>query len=155
MNVLVQIQAARRGEDRRALHALVRRVVETTVRCADGPLDSETSVLLVDDGDIRLLNSHYRGQDRPTDVLGFAASEAEGFVAPVAMLGDVVVSVETALRQASERGHSLRRELAILLIHGTAHLLGYDHESVTAAESKRMRALELAALEELERQLVV
>lgn len=94
---------------------------------------AELSVVLVDDERIRELNRDYRGVDRPTDVLSFAMREGEG--EPVQteegreLLGDIVISVETAERQANQYGHSLRRELAFLAVHGFLHLLGYDHQS--------------------------
>ncbi|MBE3551665.1 MAG: rRNA maturation RNase YbeY [Kyrpidia tusciae] len=94
---------------------------------------AEVSVVLVDDERIRELNRDYRGVDRPTDVLSFAMREGEG--EPVQteegreLLGDIVISVETAERQANQYGHSLRRELAFLAVHGFLHLLGYDHQS--------------------------
>ncbi|MGQ9631248.1 MAG: rRNA maturation RNase YbeY [bacterium] len=89
---------------------------------------AEVSVLLTDDEEIRSLNRRYRGVDRPTDVLAFAMGECRS-AAPDDILGDVVISVDTAQRQAEELGHSLERELEILLIHGILHLLGYDHDA--------------------------
>lgn len=89
------------------------------------------------DHEIRSLNRQYRGKDKPTDVLSFPlADELHPF-----LLGDVVISVETAARQAQRRGHSLREELQILLIHGILHLLGYDHE-VSRSEAIRMHRKE-------------
>jgi probable rRNA maturation factor len=80
----------------------------------------------VSDAEIRSLNRKYRRVDRSTDVLAFALQEGEGFSNP-ALLGDVVVSLETAARQARRRRVSLRREVLELFIHGLLHLLGYDH----------------------------
>lgn len=99
----------------------------------EGVEAAEVSVVLVDDERIHELNRDYRGVDRPTDVLSFAMREGEG--EPVQteegreLLGDIVISVETAERQANQYGHSLRRELAFLAVHGFLHLLGYDHQS--------------------------
>lgn len=95
-------------------------------------LDSEVSLLLVDDESIRELNLSYRGMDKATDVLSFAMNEeidgAPEFIsAEENILGDIVISLETAQRQASEYGHSLDRELGFLTVHGMLHLLGYDH----------------------------
>lgn len=80
------------------------------------------------------LNHEYRGKDKPTDVLSFALFESSGegdIVFPGEenqfALGDLVVSIDTAARQAGELGHSLEREVAFLTIHGVLHLLGYDH----------------------------
>ena len=89
------------------------------------------------DPEIHTLNRQYRGKDRPTDVLSFPLADA---LQP-SLLGDVVISVETAARQARRRGHSLREELRTLLIHGILHLLGYDHE-ISRSEAIRMRRKE-------------
>ena len=102
----------------------------------------ELSLLLVSDGEMRRLNRRWRGRDRPTDVLAFAQAEGPGG-APDGMLGDVVISVDTARRQAAERGETLGREAERLLVHGVLHLLGYDHERSTA-EARRMQRRERA-----------
>jgi probable rRNA maturation factor len=102
--------------------------------------DAELSVLLVSDREIHRLNRAWRGKDRPTDVLSFSQQEGDG-AAPSGLLGDVVISVDTARRQAAERGESLRRETERLLIHGVLHLLGYDHER-SPAEARRMQRRE-------------
>lgn len=86
--------------------------------------------MLTDDARVAELNKEYRGVDGPTDVLSFAMTEGDDFARgedEPAMLGDVVISVETAQRQADEQGHSLSDEVDFLLIHGLLHLLGYDH----------------------------
>lgn len=87
-------------------------------------------MLLTDDKGIAELNKQYRGVDGPTDVLSFSQTEGEvedpGGGAPMA-LGDIVISVETALRQARERGAGLDDEMDVLLAHGLLHLLGWDH----------------------------
>ena len=111
---------------------------------------AEISIMLVDDEHIRSLNVEYRGNDRPTDVLAF--SQLEGKLAdaerePVAV-GDVVVSVETAKRQAVERARPLADELDLLVVHGVLHLLGYDDE--TKAGATEMRQREQAILDVLE-----
>ena len=97
---------------------------------------AELSLLLVSDRRMHALNRRWRGRDRPTDVLAFAQGEGPGG-APDGLLGDVVISVDTARRQAAERGASLGREGDRLLVHGLLHLLGYDHER-SAAEARRM-----------------
>lgn len=104
--------------------------------------DAELSVLLCSDAVIHALNREWRGRDRPTDVLSFAQSEGEG-ARPAGLLGDVVISVDTARRQAAERGATLGRETDRLLVHGVLHLLGYDHE-VSPAEARRMQRRERA-----------
>lgn len=98
------------------------------------PIDTyELSLRLTDDPEIQALNAQYRQQDKPTDVLAFAALEAD--VPAIAALesehplylGDIVISVQTAQRQALAQNHSLTTELAWLAAHGLLHLLGWDH----------------------------
>lgn len=103
--------------------------------------NAELSVHLVDDPGITTLNRDYRGLDRPTDVLAFTLDGAEGedrADAPPRQLGDVVISLDTAARQARAGRRSLRREVAWLLAHGLLHLVGYDHR--TRAQKRRMDA---------------
>lgn len=107
----------------------------------------ELSVLLCDDPFIHELNRQYRAKDAPTDVLSFPMREGEGADPDDPMLGDVVISVETAARQATERGHATGWEIRLLLIHGILHLLGYDHErGEAAAEDMDRQAARLLAL---------
>src|SRR5690554_1394503 len=118
--------------------ARVREYGERMLR-ALGREEAELSILLTDDRTIHELNRDYRGKDRPTDVLAFAAQEAEVFVGPVELLGDVVISLETARKQAKDRGWAIAAEIRFLLAHGLLHLLGYDHQ--TADEERRMLAM--------------
>lgn len=89
--------------------------------------DGEVCVMFCDDATIHPLNRDWRGKDKPTDVLSFSQLEGEAIGDPN-LLGDVVISVETAARQAEERGHAVAHELRVLLVHGLLHLVGYDHE---------------------------
>ena len=98
--------------------------------------DAELSILLVSDAEMQRLNRRWRRKDRPTDVLSFPL-DTDG------LLGDVVISVDTARRQATEQGTTLGREADRLLIHGLLHLLGYDHER-SPAEARRMQRRERA-----------
>jgi rRNA maturation RNase YbeY len=98
--------------------------------------DDELSVLLVDDQTIQSLNRQHRNIDSATDVLSFPQMEDGEFISH--MLGDVVISVETAKRQAVEHQFSLEQELVLLLLHGLLHLLGYDHER-SPKEEKLMK----------------
>ncbi len=98
---------------------------------AVGEAKSELSLELIGDARIRRLNRKYRKQDRITDVLAFSIREAimpQGKGPAANMLGDVVISLPTAIRQAREVGRSIDVELATLLVHGVLHLCGYDHE---------------------------
>lgn len=101
----------------------------------------EVSVVLCDDHYIHELNLQYRGKDCSTDVLSFALNEGEEFEItdgpPEKLLGDIIISLDTAVRQAEEYGHSVERELAYLAVHGMLHLLGYDHEETTEREEMR------------------
>ncbi len=108
----------------------VRAVAEKMLRHL-GREEHELSVLLTDDVFIQTLNETHRGKARPTDVLAFAQNEGE--IMPTSMdhglLGDVVISLDTAERQARGRKHSLMDEVSFLLAHGILHLIGYDHET--------------------------
>lgn len=98
---------------------------------------AELSVLLTDDEGIRVLNRTHRGQDRATDVLSFPLDESAG-PDPVRLLGDVVISIDTAERQARSRKRGLLQEIRFLLAHGILHLIGYDH--ATRPQKRRMDA---------------
>lgn len=93
----------------------------------------ELSILLCNDDFIRKLNVDWRGEDHATDVLSMS-QHIPDLNLPILMLGDIVVSVETAARQAEERGHTLLDEIRILMVHGLLHLLGFDHEISEEAE---------------------
>lgn len=96
--------------------------------------EAELSILLCDDATIHPLNRDYRGKDKPTDVLSFAQREGEFAFVDDNVLGDVIVSIDTTIRQALERNHSTQTELRVLLVHGILHLLGYDHIEDDEAE---------------------
>jgi probable rRNA maturation factor len=98
----------------------------------------EVSFVLTDDETVHRLNKVYRGKDRPTDVLAFAMHEGEHAALAGPLLGDVIVSVPTARRQAESRGIDVLDEVTMLVAHGLLHLLGWDHD--TAAKDRRMRA---------------
>lgn len=100
--------------------------------------DIEVSFVLTDDARIHQLNKVYRHKDRPTDVLAFAMREGDFAELAGGALGDVIVSVPTARKQARERDASVLDEVTMLAAHGLLHLLGWDHE--TPAKDRRMRA---------------
>jgi probable rRNA maturation factor len=99
---------------------------------------AELSIVLCDDATIHALNRDYRKKDKPTDVLAFAMREGPYAELAGDMLGDVIVSLDTAARQAAEKKHALDREVTMLVAHGLLHLLGYDH--ATRTEERRMTA---------------
>lgn len=106
------------------------------------PDETELSILIVDDAAIQEINRDYLQRDYPTNVISFSQQEGEMSGAPYMLLGDVVISAETAARDAAEAGIEMFAELVFLLLHGILHLLGYDHERGTQAEAERMEARE-------------
>ncbi len=102
-----------------------------------GMPDAELSILLCDDATIHDLNRRHRRKNKPTDVLAFALREGKPVPGSKA-LGDVVISLDTAQRQAEELNRTLWEEVTFLLAHGLLHLLGFDHQ--TDAEERRMNA---------------
>lgn len=101
-------------------------------------LEGSVSVLLTGDGEIRRLNREFRGKDKPTDVLSFPAGDGAG---RSRIAGDLAISVETAAREAEERGHPLETELRVLLLHGVLHLAGLDHETDSGEMARKENAL--------------
>lgn len=132
----VRIRLRRRGQIRRKAVTFLANVILDAV----GESNAELYIELIGDHRMQRLNREYRGKNVPTDVLAFSQREAAG--PRSSLLGDVVISVHTVLRQAHERHHSADEELAVLLIHGILHLCGYDHER-GEPEARRMRRREL------------
>jgi len=121
------------GRVRRSLKRLLKEL---------GCKDSEVSLLLVDDDQIREINKSYLQRDRPTNVISFAMTEgAFGDVHPE-ILGDIILSVETAARDAMACDIDFMDEVEFLLIHGLLHLVGYNHENVESKEANKMKKLE-------------
>ena len=110
---------------------------------------AELSILLCDDGFIQNLNAEHRGKDRPTDVLSFPLMDPDDEQLATldgGILGDVVISLDTAARQAQEHSRSLNQEVAHLLAHGLLHLLGYDHTTDAEEEEMNRKTAELLEL---------
>lgn len=134
------------------IRLLIRRCCQAVLVMEKFPHDAEVSVSFVSNAEIRNLNKIYRQKDRVTDVLSFPLglngkydiNKETGY----ALLGDVVISLETAMRQAEIYGHSLEREIGFLTVHSMLHLLGYDHET-SPLEERQMREKEETVLEEL------
>jgi len=119
--------------------ALLEARAQTLLRVL-GRGESELSISLVGDQEMAGLNQQFRVQAGPTDVLSFSLLEGDHVQFHGGLLGEVVIDVEVAVRQASELGHGLDDEMTRLLIHGTLHLLGYDHQG--EEEARAMEAAE-------------
>jgi len=116
--------------------------VARRILSASGCPDAELSILIVSDQEIRGINRDYLQRDKPTNVISFAMQEGEGSGVQPDLLGDIVISADTAARDAAEAGLPLESELFFLLLHGILHLLGYDHERGTEEDARRMEARE-------------
>ena len=145
MNVDVQIAADDAGIPASdAIRDRVRRALDET----NPGRDVDVSVRIVDEHEMRSLNRDYRNQDKSTNVLAFPAGDA-GFVPPgeMPLLGDIVVCAAVVAREAEEQGKLLDHHWSHMLVHGTLHLLGYDHNTDFGAEE--MEALERRILDSL------
>lgn len=124
--VLVDIQ----GKPPRGYKRFVATCAEQIIDKLNLDFKCELSVLLTDDSVMRRLNFDYRKIDDTTDVLSFAMNEGATLALPPSkrykLLGDVVISIDKAIKQANEQGHSIKKEMALLITHGILHLLGYD-----------------------------
>jgi probable rRNA maturation factor len=136
----------------------LRRVVEHSLAAQDIAYEVELGLRITDDETVRKLNQEYRGVDEPTDVLSFALVErkpgSSPFITPpddLLHLGEVVISYPQAARQAEENNHQVKEEVALLVIHGILHLLGYEHDE--PAREREMRAIEKKILSEIEKWL--
>ena len=134
------------------------RVVKLSLATQDIGSEVELGLLITDDETVRKLNQEYRGVDEPTDVLSFALVERKAgsspFITPpdgLLHLGEVVISYPQAVRQAEENKHKVEEEVALLVIHGVLHLLGYEHDE--PAREREMRALEERVLSKVEKWL--
>ena len=124
----------------------VREVAIEIMKFEASPENAELSIVFCDDDFIQKLNKDYRGKSEPTDVLSFPIDE-ENFEPEIRLLGDIVISTETALRQAESLKHPPMLEIVFLLIHGLLHLHGYDHIQKTAR--RRMRDREVTIFRHL------
>lgn len=131
---------------------LVRRCCNAVLTFEEFTEPAEISVTFVDDEKIHSINKEFRNIDRSTDVLSFPLGENgvydRNLDTGACLLGDIVISVETAIRQAESYGHSLQREIGFLTVHSMLHLLGYDHVN-GGMEEVRMREKEEHVLTEL------
>jgi len=129
-------------------------VVERVLMVQDVSANAELGLVITNQERVQELNRSYRGEDKPTDVLAFymtpaaeeTGAESSSFVVPpdgVLHLGEVIISYPQAVIQAKERQHSLKKEIAILIVHGVLHLLGYDHDKPEPERQMRTRETEI------------
>lgn len=135
------------------IRLLIRRCCHAVLVSENFTRDAEVSVSFVSNSEIRRLNKTYRGKDSVTDVLSFPLTGEDGTMEINAengyvQLGDVVISIETAVKQAEIYSHSLTREIGFLTVHSMLHLLGYDHEK-SPLDERIMREKEEAVLDKL------
>lgn len=117
--------------------------------------DKEVSIVLTDDEHIQALNKTYLGRDKTTNVISFSLQEGEyGNINPQ-LLGDVVISLDTAQKDALKGSFTLEQEIDFLLIHGILHLLGYNHENTSNAEARKMKEKEKEIFDTLNRNHVL
>lgn len=109
------------------LYKVMKKDIDKKLFKRDGQLD----LVLVGDKKIHVMNKEYRKKDRPTDVISFAYLEVTHYELEPGdiIVGDIFISVDTAKRQAKEHGHDLKKEMAILFVHGLLHCMGYDHKT--------------------------
>ena len=134
------------------LRLLVRKCCQAVLVTEKFEHDAEVSVSFVDNKEIRQLNKLYRNKDKSTDVLSFPLGENDVYdvnnETGAYLLGDVVISIETAIKQAKMYNHTLEREVGFLTVHSMLHLLGYDHET-SPIDAAQMREKEEEVLEYL------
>lgn len=134
------------------LRLLIRKCCQAVLTTEKFEKNAEVSVSFVDNNEIRRLNKIYRDKDKSTDVLSFPLGENGVYdinnETGACLLGDVVISMETAVKQARIYGHSLEREVGFLTVHSMLHLLGYDHET-SALDAAKMHEKEELILESL------
>ena len=128
--------------DKRKIRSAISKILKY-LNCAD----KEVSVTFINDEAIQQLNNQYRNKNKPTDVLSFSLQEGEfGCINPD-VLGDVVISVETAQKNAQKNNLSFEQEINFLIIHGLLHLLGFNHENTTKEQTRKMKEKEKELLE--------
>jgi probable rRNA maturation factor len=154
----IEIDADEEWDSSRSWHELVRRAAEAAVaesafpQLATSGRPVEISVRLTGDEQVRALNAEWRGKDKPTNVLSFPMAETGDFdqanvVLPELLLGDIVLARGVCEAEATEKGRTAEQHAAHLIVHGTLHLLGYDHHAED--EAADMEAREIRALNRL------
>jgi probable rRNA maturation factor len=137
---MIQIAVSNRQQSVKLSHGRLKRNARR-ILLEMGFVKAELSLAFVDDGEMRLLNATYRRVNTPTDVLAFAMGEGRFAAINPHILGDVVISAETAAARAKQGGRRVSDEIDTLLVHGILHLIGYDHER-SPTDARIMRAKE-------------
>jgi len=137
MKVQIENQQKRIKIDKRKIRVKVTQLLKLT-----GCANKEISITLVDDEAIQRINKQYLSKDRPTNVISFSLQEGEFRDINPEMLGDVVISVDTAIRDADKGNLSFDEEIFFLIIHGLLHLLGYNHVNTSKANTLKMKQKE-------------
>ena len=146
----MEVQIGNRQDNHRISEKKIRQTANAILNALDYP-EAELSILIVDDQQITQLNRQYLNREGPTNVIAFAMRQGQFADIAPNLLGDVVISADTAQREAQSAGISMQDRFDQLLIHGTLHLLGYDHEN-TAAEARKMEEKASELLQLLEHQ---
>jgi probable rRNA maturation factor len=158
MNLEIALEADEEWDSSRSWEPLVRKAAEAAIAESAFPQLNESSrpvelsIRLGGDEEVRQLNAHWRGKDKPTNVLSFPMAEAYELEqadedGPAIMLGDIILAHGVVEREAAEKGVSINQHATHLVVHGTLHLLGYDHEAdADAAEMERREVRALARL---------
>ncbi|PKN85155.1 MAG: rRNA maturation RNase YbeY [Deltaproteobacteria bacterium HGW-Deltaproteobacteria-1] len=137
MNIQIENQQKRIKIDKRRIRRQVNELLKL-LDCAN----MEISITFVDDASIRQINKQYLAKDRPTNVISFPLQEGEFSDINPEMLGDIVISVDTAGRDAVRGNLSFEEEILFLIIHGLLHLKGYNHENTSIADAMKMKKKE-------------
>jgi probable rRNA maturation factor len=155
MNLEIALEADEEWDSSRSWEALVRKAAEAAIaesafpQLAEAGRMVELSVRLAGDDEVRALNAHWRGKDKPTNVLSFPMAEPYELEqadedGPAIMLGDIILAHGVCEREAADKGVSINEHAIHLVVHGTLHLLGYDH--VAERDAAEMEAREVRAL---------
>jgi probable rRNA maturation factor len=155
MEILISNKSRKKLVPAKELRDLTKSVIQALIKSCPF-LNPQVSILFVDDKRMHKLNFEYRGIDKTTDVLSFPMLDNDELFLtreqPL-MLGDIVISMEKSSEQAKENGHSIKKEIAFLLVHGFMHLIGHDHKE--SDERKEMFELQDEWMEEFEKMKII
>ena len=138
----MQILLSNRQRKQRIIPRQLRKIAAKILSDLGCPEEAELSVSIVGDRTIRRINRDYLAKDRPTNVISFSLNEGECGGINSYALGDVIISADTAAREAAEGGFETHERISFLLLHGILHLCGYDHERNGETEALRMETKE-------------